>query len=201
MAERRGSVSGLTDEEASRSSIAFWMRGFHRLHGGSRGGAHPMSGSGGPGCSQSGRARTDMASSGTNGASPLHVEPHAGGGGCGKTFFLHLLAAFAMLLMAIRPRRLRRARACNGGPGYPVPRALVKFGDGWREGGCVHLHVASSIGGHVMWRIWKSGCSIRFASMVAQGVFLFGLAVMIHLILLSTPTFNWFDGPSMPTRR
>jgi light-harvesting complex 1 alpha chain len=32
--------------------------------------------------------------------------------------------------------------------------------------------------------------------MVAQGVFLFGLAVMIHLILLSTPTYNWMDGPN-----
>jgi light-harvesting complex 1 alpha chain len=31
--------------------------------------------------------------------------------------------------------------------------------------------------------------------MVAQGVFLFGLAAMIHLILLSTDRFNWLDGP------
>ena len=30
---------------------------------------------------------------------------------------------------------------------------------------------------------------------VAQGVFLFLLAVMIHLVLLSTPGYNWFaDG-------
>ncbi|MCE6950879.1 light-harvesting protein [Cereibacter sphaeroides] len=28
---------------------------------------------------------------------------------------------------------------------------------------------------------------------VAQGVFLFLLAVMIHLILLSTPSYNWLD--------
>jgi light-harvesting complex 1 alpha chain len=32
--------------------------------------------------------------------------------------------------------------------------------------------------------------------MVAQGIFLFGLAAMIHLILLSTPTYNWLDGPN-----
>jgi light-harvesting complex 1 alpha chain len=31
--------------------------------------------------------------------------------------------------------------------------------------------------------------------MVAQGIFLFGLAAMIHLILLSTDRFNWLDGP------
>ena len=28
---------------------------------------------------------------------------------------------------------------------------------------------------------------------VAQGVFLFLLAVMIHLVLLSNPAYNWFD--------
>jgi light-harvesting complex 1 alpha chain len=28
---------------------------------------------------------------------------------------------------------------------------------------------------------------------VAQGVFLFLLAAMIHLVLLSTPAYNWFD--------
>jgi light-harvesting complex 1 alpha chain len=32
--------------------------------------------------------------------------------------------------------------------------------------------------------------------MVVQGVFLFGLAAMIHLILLSTVRFNWMDGLS-----
>jgi len=31
--------------------------------------------------------------------------------------------------------------------------------------------------------------------MVAQGIFLFALAAMIHLILLSTNKYNWFDGP------
>ena len=28
---------------------------------------------------------------------------------------------------------------------------------------------------------------------VAQGVFLFLLAAMIHLVLLSTPAYNWLD--------
>jgi light-harvesting complex 1 alpha chain len=28
---------------------------------------------------------------------------------------------------------------------------------------------------------------------VAQGVFLFLLAAMIHLVLLSTPGYNWFE--------
>lgn len=28
---------------------------------------------------------------------------------------------------------------------------------------------------------------------VAQGVFLFLLAAMIHLVLLSTPSYNWFN--------
>jgi light-harvesting complex 1 alpha chain len=28
---------------------------------------------------------------------------------------------------------------------------------------------------------------------VAQGVFLFLLAAMIHLVLLSTPSYNWFS--------
>ncbi|MEM6437844.1 MAG: light-harvesting antenna LH1, alpha subunit [Cyanobacteria bacterium P01_D01_bin.115] len=30
--------------------------------------------------------------------------------------------------------------------------------------------------------------------LVAQGVFLFALAAMIHLVLLSTERFNWFAG-------
>jgi len=29
---------------------------------------------------------------------------------------------------------------------------------------------------------------------VAQGVFLFSLAVLIHLVLLSTERFNWLEG-------
>jgi light-harvesting complex 1 alpha chain len=34
--------------------------------------------------------------------------------------------------------------------------------------------------------------------MVLQGIFLFGLAAMIHLILLSTNKFNWLDGAKKP---
>ena len=45
-----------------------------------------------------------------------------------------------------------------------------------------------------MWRIWKLYDPLR--AMVVQGVFLFGVAVMIHLILLSTSTYNWMDGPN-----
>jgi light-harvesting complex 1 alpha chain len=44
-----------------------------------------------------------------------------------------------------------------------------------------------------MWRIWRLYDPLR--AMVVQGIFLFGLAAMIHLILLSTPTYNWLDGP------
>lgn len=44
-----------------------------------------------------------------------------------------------------------------------------------------------------MWRIWKLFDPLR--AMVVQGIFLFGLAAMIHLVLLSTNKFNWFDGP------
>jgi light-harvesting complex 1 alpha chain len=45
-----------------------------------------------------------------------------------------------------------------------------------------------------MWRIWKLYDPLR--AMLVQGVFLFGLAAMIHLILLSTAKFNWMDGMS-----
>ncbi len=34
---------------------------------------------------------------------------------------------------------------------------------------------------------------------VAQGVFLFALAVMIHLVLLSTDRFNWLEGNPVKT--
>jgi len=43
-----------------------------------------------------------------------------------------------------------------------------------------------------MWRIWRLFDPLR--AMVVQGVFLFALAAMIHLILLSTNKFNWLDG-------
>ena len=49
-----------------------------------------------------------------------------------------------------------------------------------------------------MWRIWRLYDPLR--TMVIQGIFLFGLAAMIHLILLSTNKFNWLDGAkSAPT--
>ena len=44
-----------------------------------------------------------------------------------------------------------------------------------------------------MWRIWRMFDPLR--AMVVQGVFLFSLAAMIHLLLLSTNKFNWLDGP------
>lgn len=47
-----------------------------------------------------------------------------------------------------------------------------------------------------MWRIWRLFDPVR--TMVAQGVFLFALAAMIHLILLSTNKFNWLDGAKKP---
>ena len=43
-----------------------------------------------------------------------------------------------------------------------------------------------------MWRIWRLVDPLRL--LVVQGIFLFGLAVMIHLILLSTNKYNWLDG-------
>lgn len=49
-----------------------------------------------------------------------------------------------------------------------------------------------------MWRIWRLFDPLR--AMVAQGIFLFALAAMIHLILLSTSTFNWMDGPNARAR-
>ena len=48
-----------------------------------------------------------------------------------------------------------------------------------------------------MWRIWRLFDPMR--TMVVQGVFLFAVAVMIHLILLSTNKFNWLDGPKKAT--
>jgi light-harvesting complex 1 alpha chain len=43
-----------------------------------------------------------------------------------------------------------------------------------------------------MWRIWRLIDPLRV--LVAQAIFLFGIAVMIHLILLSTNKYNWLDG-------
>lgn len=45
-----------------------------------------------------------------------------------------------------------------------------------------------------MWRIWRLIDPLR--ALVAQAVFLFGIAAMIHLILLSTNKYNWMDGPT-----
>lgn len=45
-----------------------------------------------------------------------------------------------------------------------------------------------------MWRIWKLYDPLR--ALVVQGIFLFSLAALIHLILLSTDTYNWLDGPN-----
>jgi light-harvesting complex 1 alpha chain len=47
-----------------------------------------------------------------------------------------------------------------------------------------------------MWRIWRLFDPLR--ALVAQAVFLFALAAMIHLILLSTNKFNWLDGAKKP---
>lgn len=40
-----------------------------------------------------------------------------------------------------------------------------------------------------IWLVWDPR-----RVLVAQGVFLFALAAMIHLVLLSTERFNWFAG-------
>lgn len=42
-----------------------------------------------------------------------------------------------------------------------------------------------------MWRIWMVFDPRK--TLVVQGVFLFGLAAMIHLVLLSTEHYNWFE--------
>ncbi len=43
-----------------------------------------------------------------------------------------------------------------------------------------------------MWRLWLLFDPRRI--LVALATFLFGLAVLIHFILLSTDKFNWLDG-------
>jgi light-harvesting complex 1 alpha chain len=42
-----------------------------------------------------------------------------------------------------------------------------------------------------MWRIWMVFDPRK--TLVVQGVFLFALAAMIHLVLLSTAHYNWFE--------
>jgi light-harvesting complex 1 alpha chain len=44
-----------------------------------------------------------------------------------------------------------------------------------------------------MWRIWLLFDPRR--ALIMLFVFLFGLAIVIHFILLSTDRFNWLDGP------
>jgi light-harvesting complex 1 alpha chain len=44
-----------------------------------------------------------------------------------------------------------------------------------------------------MWRIWLLFDPRR--ALVLLFVFLFGLGIIIHFILLSTSRFNWLDGP------
>ena len=44
-----------------------------------------------------------------------------------------------------------------------------------------------------MWRLWLLFDPRRV--LVALGIFLFGLALVIHFILLSTNRFNWLEGP------
>lgn len=44
-----------------------------------------------------------------------------------------------------------------------------------------------------MWRLWLLFDPRRV--LIALATFLFGLALLIHFILLSTDRFNWLDGP------
>ena len=44
-----------------------------------------------------------------------------------------------------------------------------------------------------MWKLWLLFDPRR--TLVALATFLFGLAVLIHFILLSTDRFNWIEGP------
>ncbi len=50
-----------------------------------------------------------------------------------------------------------------------------------------------------MWRIWLLFDPRR--ALVMLFTFLFGLAIVIHFILLSTDRFNWLEGPrKAPTK-
>jgi light-harvesting complex 1 alpha chain len=44
-----------------------------------------------------------------------------------------------------------------------------------------------------LWKIWLLFDPRRV--LVANAIFLFSLAILIHFILLSTAKFNWIDGP------
>jgi light-harvesting complex 1 alpha chain len=43
-----------------------------------------------------------------------------------------------------------------------------------------------------MWRVWRLFDPLR--ALVVQGIFLFALAAMIHLVLLSSGRYNWIEG-------
>ena len=45
-----------------------------------------------------------------------------------------------------------------------------------------------------MWKIWLIFDPRR--ALIANAIFLFTLALIIHFILLSTDRFNWIEGPS-----
>jgi light-harvesting complex 1 alpha chain len=47
-----------------------------------------------------------------------------------------------------------------------------------------------------MWRLWLLFDPRRV--LIAVFTFLFGLALLIHFILLSTDKFNWIDGAAKP---
>jgi light-harvesting complex 1 alpha chain len=49
-----------------------------------------------------------------------------------------------------------------------------------------------------MWRMWLLFDPRR--TLIALFIFLFGLALVIHFILLSTNRFNWLDGPRAPAK-
>ena len=44
-----------------------------------------------------------------------------------------------------------------------------------------------------MWKIWTMFDPRR--TLIALFTFLFGLALLIHFILLSTDRYNWIEGP------
>jgi light-harvesting complex 1 alpha chain len=48
-----------------------------------------------------------------------------------------------------------------------------------------------------MWRLWLLFDPRR--TLIALFTFLFGLALLIHFILLSTDRFNWLEGPRAHT--
>ena len=48
-----------------------------------------------------------------------------------------------------------------------------------------------------MWRVWLLFDPRR--TLIALFTFLFGLALLIHFILLSTDRFNWLEGPHAKT--